>query len=162
MWHVHHKNCSNPATSEKEVKWRTSTVSAQNGVPQQSFKSTWFWHIPTAKRWTRSLSERFFQRKAILFCQTYPQVKFTVSSYFYSTKKSLILHVGLKNRSDRACRVVHSSLCCMFHASLCTIQSRKFCGDFHFLVTGYLLYMEMMSSCLGLLLFFLGLDAIIT
>jgi len=108
------------------------------------------------------LIRAFFQRKAILFCQTYPQVKFAVSSYFYSTKKSLILHVGLKNRSDRACRVVHSSLCCMFHASLCAIQSRKFCGDFHFLVTGYLLYMEMTSSCLRLLLFFLGLDAIIT
>jgi len=30
------------------------------------------------------------------------------------------------NRSDRACRVAHLSRCCMFHASLCTIQSEKF------------------------------------
>ena len=36
----------------------------------------------------------FFQRKAILFCQTCPKVKFAVSSYFYSTKKLLILLVG--------------------------------------------------------------------
>ena len=45
-------------------------------------------------------------------------------------KKSLIFCVGplfwrKKNRSDRACRVVHSSQCCMFHASLCTIQSKQ-------------------------------------
>ena len=95
----------------------------------------------------------FFQRKAILFGQTCTKVKFAVSSYFYSTKKSLVLRVGplfKKNRSDRAHRVVHSLRCCMFHASLCTIQSKKFCGDFHFLVTGYLLCMEMTSSCLRL------------
>jgi len=36
----------------------------------------------------------FFQRKAILFWQTCPKVKFIVSSYFYSKKKSLILLVG--------------------------------------------------------------------
>jgi len=37
----------------------------------------------------------FFQRKAILFWQTCPKVKFAVSSYFYSTKKLLVLHVSL-------------------------------------------------------------------
>ena len=107
----------------------------------------------------------FFQRKAILFWQTCPKVKFAVSSYFYSTKKPLVLFVGplfKKNRSDRARRVVHWSPCRMFHASLCTIQSKKFCGDFHFLVTTYLLCMEMTSSCLRLWSFFLGLDTIIT
>ena len=36
----------------------------------------------------------FFRRKAILFGQTCPKVKFAVSSYFYSTKKSLVLRVG--------------------------------------------------------------------
>jgi len=71
-----------------------SAVSAQNGVPQQSSETTWFWHISTAKRWTRALSERFFQRKAILFWQTCPKVKFAVSSYFCSTKKSLVLLAG--------------------------------------------------------------------
>jgi len=88
-----------------------------------------------SREWTRALSERFFQRKAILFWQTCPKVKFAVSSYFYSTKKLLVLLVGplfLKNRSDRARRVVNWSPCWMFHASLCTIQSKKFCGDFHF------------------------------
>ena len=106
----------------------------------------------------------FFQRKAILFWQTCPKVKFAVSNYFYSTKKSLVLRVGplfLKNRSDKARRVVHWSPCRMFHASLCTIQSKKFCGDFHFLVTSYLLCLEMTSSCLWLSSFFLGLDSII-
>ena len=107
----------------------------------------------------------FFQRKAILFWQTCPKVKFAMSSYFCSTKKSLVLHVGplfKKNRSDRARRVVHWSQCRMFHASLCTMQSKKFCGDFHFLVTSYLLCMEMTLSCLLLSSFSLGLDTIIT
>ena len=27
----------------------------------------------------------------------------------------------------------------LFHASLCTIQSKKFCSDFHFFIIGYLL-----------------------
>ena len=107
----------------------------------------------------------FFQRKAMLFWQTCLKVKFAVSSYFYSTKKSLVLLMGplfLKNRSDRARRVLHWSPCRMFHASLCTIQSKKFCGDFHFLVTGYLLCTGMTSSCLRLSSFSLGLDTIIT
>ena len=72
--------------------------------------------------------------------------------------RSLCGSTILKNRSDRACRVVHSSPCRMFHASLCTIQSRNFCGDFNFLVTGYLLCMEMTSSCLKLSSFSLRLD----
>jgi len=79
-----------------------------------------------------------FWIKGLLFWQTCPKVKFAVSSYFYSLKKLLILCVGplfKKNRSDRASRVVYPSLCCMFHASLCTVQS----GDFHFLAIGYLL-----------------------
>ena len=92
------------------------------------------------------------QRKAF-FWQTCPKVKFAVSSYFYLMKKSLILCVGLlflKYRSDRAPRVVHLSPCCMFHSSLCTIQSKKFCSNFHSFVTSYLLCMEMTSSCLWL------------
>ena len=52
--------------------------------------------------------------------------------------RSLCGSTILKNRSDRACRVVHWSPCRMFHASLRTIQSKKFCGDFQFLVISYL------------------------
>ena len=107
----------------------------------------------------------FFQRKAILFWQTCPKVKFAVSSYFYLPKSrsfSLWVCYFKKNRSDRARRVVHWSPCRMFHASWCTIQSKKFCGDFHFLVIGYLLCMEVTSLCLRLSSFFLRLDTIIT
>ena len=66
----------------------------------------------------------FFQRN-LPFWQTCPKVNFAMSSYFYLTKKSLVLHVGplfKNNHSDRACRVVHSSPCCMLHTSLCTVQ----------------------------------------
>jgi len=76
----------------------------------------------------------FFKEKPS-FWQTCPKVKFAVSSYFYSTKKSsfsLWVRYLKKNHSDRARRVVHWLPCWMFHASLCTIQSKKFCGDFHF------------------------------
>jgi len=62
------KTGSNPATSENKSKfeaerWWMSAVSVQNGVPQQSSETTWFWHILTAKRWTCALSERFFKEK---------------------------------------------------------------------------------------------------
>ena len=106
-----------------------------------------------------------FLKKSHPFLTNLPKVKFAVSSYFYLTRKSLILLVGLllyKNCSDRSRRVVHWSLCRMYHASLCTIQSKKFCGDFHFLVTSYLLRMKMTSPCHWLSSFFLGLDTIIT
>jgi len=43
----------------------------------------------------------------------------------------------LKNCSDRARRVAYLSLCCMFHASLCTIQSKK--GPYQFSFFGCLL-----------------------
>ena len=89
-----------------------------------------------------------FSKKSLLFDKTFHKVKFTVSSYFYLTKKLLVLCVGLlylKNCSDKARRVVHLSPCCRFHASLCTIRSKKLYGDFYLLVIGYLLCMEMMS-----------------
>ena len=106
----------------------------------------------------------FFQRKDILFDKPAPKSNSPCLATSTRQKKSLVLLVGLlflKNRSDRARRVVHWSPCRMFHASLCTIQSKKFCGDFHFLVTTYLLCMEMTSSCLRISSFFLGLDTII-
>jgi len=74
--------------------------------------------------------------RVFFFRKTCPEDKFTVSSYFYSTKKQLVLHMGplsLQNHSYRACRIVHLSQCCMFHTSLCTIQSKKFHADFLFL-----------------------------
>jgi len=79
--------------------------------------------------------QSIFSKESHPFLTNCPSVKFAVSSYFYSARKSLILLVGLlflKNCSDRARRVVHSSPCWMFHASLCTIQSKKFCGTFFF------------------------------
>ena len=75
---------------------------------------------------------------------------------------TLWVRYSKKNRSDRARRVVHWSPCRMFHASLRTIHSKKFCGDFHFLVTSYLLCMGMTSSYLRLSSFSFGLDTIIT
>ena len=137
---------SNPATSKKisqkfeAERWWMGAVCMQNGVPQQLSKTTWFWQIPTANRWTYALSEHFSEEKPSFFDKPAPK----------------------SNRSDRTHRLVHSSPSCMFHASLYTIQSKKFCGDFHFLVTSYLLCNEMMSSCLRLSSFFLGLDTIIT
>ena len=106
----------------------------------------------------------FFQRKAILFWQTCPKSNslcVATSARQKSRSFSLWVHYFKKNCSDRARRAVHWSPCRMFHASLCTIQSKKFCGDFHFLVTSYLLCREMTSSCLRLSSFFLGLDTII-
>jgi len=138
MWH--HKNGSNLATSKKfeAEQWQTSAVSAQKGVPQQSSKMTWFWHMLTAKGWTRALSERFLMKR----------LPFALATSARRKNRSFSLWVHyLKNRSDRAHRVVHSSLCCMFHTSLCTIHSKKFRGDFHFLVISYMLCMEMTSSC---------------
>jgi len=120
-------------------RWQKSAVSAQNGIPCQSSDTTWFLHLLTAKRWTCALLKRFFKEKPS-FWQTYPKVKFTVSSYFYLKKKLLVLCVGLlylKNCSDKARRVVHLSPCCRFHASLCTIQSKKLYGNIYFLVIGY-------------------------
>jgi len=77
----------------------------------------------------------FFRRKALLFLQTCPEVKFAVSSLLLLKEKVARSPGGSaisKNRSDWACRVVHSSPCCMFDTSLCTIQSKKFCCDFFF------------------------------
>ena len=76
-----------------------------------------------------------FRRKALLFLQTCPEVKFAVSSLLLLEEKVARSPCGSaisKNCSDRACRVVHSSPCSMFDTSLCTIQSKKFCGDFFF------------------------------
>jgi len=47
-----------------------------------------FWHILAARRWTCALSERFFLRKAFLFGQTCPKVKFAVSRYLATQQKS--------------------------------------------------------------------------
>ena len=112
-----------------------------------------------------SLSECFFEEKASFFDKSAPK----------SNSPCLAASTGRKSRSFSVWvhyfrkitligyteYIVHSSLCCMFHTSLCTIQSRKFWGNFHFIVTGYLLCTEMTSSCLWLS-FFLGLDTIIT
>ena len=108
----------------------------------------------------------FFQRKAMLFFDK-PAPKSNspcpaTSPWQKSRSFYLWVRYFKKNRSIRARRVVHWSPCRMFHASLCTIQSKKFCGDFDFLVTCYLLCMKMTSSCLRLSSFFLGLDTIIT
>ena len=133
-------------------RWWTSTVSAQNGVPQQSSETMWFWHIPTVKRWTCALSERFFEEKPYFFDKPAPKSNspcLATSTRQKTRSFSVWVRYFKKNRSDRACRVVHSSPCCMFQAILCTIQSKKFCGDFNFLVSGYLLCMEM-TSCLRL------------
>ena len=137
----------------------------QNGVPQQSSETTWFWHIPTAKRWTCALSERFFKEKPSFFDKPAPKSNspcLATSTRQESRSFSVWVRYFKKNRSDRARRVVHWSPCRMFHASLCTIQSKKFCGDFHCLVSTYLLCMEMTSSCLRLWSFFFGLDTNIT
>ena len=106
----------------------------------------------------------FFEEKASFFDKPVPMSNspcLATSTQQKGRSFSVWVHYLKKNHSDRARRVVHSSPCCTFHASLCTIQSKKFCGDFHFLVTGYLLCMEMTSSCLQLSSFFLGLDTII-
>ena len=82
-----------------------------------------------------------------------------------STQQAVILHMGplfLKNCSDRACRVVYLSPCCMFHASLCTIQSKKVCTNFHFLVVCYLLQVDMTSLCLQVSSLFLRLYVLVT
>ena len=113
----------------------------------------WFWHIPTAKRWACALSERFFKEKPSFFDKPAPKSNspcLATSTRQKSRSFSSWVHYFKKNRSDRARRVVHWSPCRVFHASLCTSQSKKFCGDFHFLVTTYLLCMEMTSSCLRL------------
>jgi len=131
MWLWRHKN-NTPGYQWEAERWWTSAVSAQNGVPQQLFETTWFWPTLTAKRWMCALSERFLRREAFLFWQTCSKIELATSSYFYLMKKSLVLcgsPLFIKNHSDRAHRVVHSSPCCMFHASLCTIQSKKFCNE---------------------------------
>ena len=99
----------------------------------------------------------FFEEKPSFFDKPAPNSNLLCHSF------SVWVHY-LKNHSDRAHRVVNSSPCCMFHTSLSTIQSKKFWNDFHLLGIGYLLCREMgmTSSCLLLLLFFLGLDTIIT
>ena len=113
-----------------------------------------------------TLSERFLEEKPSFFDKSAPKSNspcLATSTRQKSHSFSLWVHLlFLKNRSDRARRVVHWSPCRMFHASLCTIQSKKFCGDFDFLVTCYPLCMEMTSSCLRLWSFSLGLDTIIT
>jgi len=83
-----------------------------------------------------SLSEHFVN-ESLLFWQIDPKVKFTISSLSTWRKSclfSVLVSYFLKTTLIyRARRVVHSSLCCIFHASLCTIQSKKlFCADFHF------------------------------
>ena len=88
-----------------------SAVSAQNGFPQLFSEMTWFWHILTAK--DKPMPYQSVSSKKILpFWQTCLQVKFTISSYFYSMKKPLVLCMGklfFKDCSDKACRVVHKS-----------------------------------------------------
>ena len=127
------------ATSENKSKicraMTVSAVSAQNGVPLQLSEMTWFWYTLTAKRWTCAASKHFFAEKPS-FWQTCPKVKFIVSSYFYLTKKLVILCMEpfKWNCSDRARRVVHhSSLCHMFCPSLCTM---KVLGQFTYFSTG--------------------------
>jgi len=119
------KNGSNPATSEKISQkfeaawWWTSAVSAQNGIPEQSSETTWFWHILTAKRWICALSECFFKEKPSFFDKPAPKSNspcLATSTRRKSHSFSVWVHYLNKNRSDRAHRVVHSSLCCMFHA----------------------------------------------
>ena len=87
---------------------------------------------------------RFFKEKPSFFDKPAPKSN-SLCIATSTQQKSHSFPCGsaiLKNRSDRACRVVHWPPCRMFHASLCTIQSKKFCGDFHFLVIGYLLCMR--------------------
>ena len=67
---------------------KVSAVWAQSGFPQQSSKTTWFWCIPTAKRWNCALSERSV-KGSLPFLQSCPKVKFAVFSYFSLTKSVL-------------------------------------------------------------------------
>lgn len=62
--------------------------------------------------------------------------------FAHSLYGSAIWNTHTHTHTDRAHRVAHSSLCCVFHASLCTIL-------FHFLVS-YLPWMERTSLCLWL------------
>jgi len=103
----------------------------------------------------------FFEEKPSFFDKHAPKPNSPCLATSTRQKGLCVGPLFLNNRSDRARIVVHSSPSCMFHASSCTIQSKKFCSNFHFLVTCYLLCMEMMSSCLQLSSFFLGLGTII-
>ena len=107
----------------------------------------------------------FFRRKAILFWQTCPKVKFAVSSYFYSTKKSLVS--GWVRYFKKIALIGHTEQCTRHLVVSFTLvnaqcRARNSAAIFIFLVTHYLLCMEMTSSCLRLSSFFLGLDTIIT
>jgi len=125
------------------VEWQ-STVIIQDYV---------ILHVLTAKRLTCALSEHCFKEKPSFFDKPVPKSNLpclATSTRWKNCSFSMWVCYIKKNHSDGACRVVHSSPCCMFHASICTIQSKKFCGNFHFLVTTYLLCVEMTSSCLQL------------
>ena len=96
------------------------------------------------KRWTCAPIRAFLRRKPFFFWQI-PRVKFAISSHSTWRKSCLfsvlVSYFFLKNHSDRARRVVHSSPCCTFHASLCTIQSKiiLLCRS-SLLVVSYLLW----------------------
>ena len=92
MWR--HKNGSNPATSEKYFK-----ILKQSGGGRVQFLRRTAFHSNRLRRrdfGTYRLQrdvpvpyQSAFSKKSLLFWQTCPKVKFVVSSYFYSTKKSL-------------------------------------------------------------------------
>ena len=76
-----------------------------------------------------------FRRKAFLSWHICPKVKFASSSCFNWTKKSLISVWVHYFRKITLMGTKGCALITVLYVS-CTIQSRKFCGDFHFLVTG--------------------------
>jgi len=67
------------------------------------------------------LIRAFLEEKPSFFLTDLPSNQICLSSHYYPMKKLLVLRVGplfLKNRSDMARKVVHSSPCCVFHTSL--------------------------------------------
>ena len=124
-------------------------------------RMTSFCHILTVKGWTCALSEGYFEEKPSFFDKPVPK------------SNSLCLAWNIQHGDE--CTTLHTLSERFFQIAdphwegaifslsrNTTTKSKKFCSDFHFLVTGYLLCMEMMSSCLQLLSFFPRLDTIIT
>ena len=124
MWH--HQNNSNLATSEKQSDG--GQVQFLHIMAFHSNCSRWCDFGP---HWLQRDGpvpyQSVFSNKS-LFWQPAPKLNsplLATSTWW----KSPLFSAFIKNHSDRAHRVVHSSPCCMFHASLCTIQSKKFCSE---------------------------------